>query len=168
MLPEICFYILSTLLIVSAGMTVLLRDKSYSFLYLSISFFSISGIFLTLQSELIAVLFLFLYAGTIGTSFFFIAKKIPSNNRKPFTYTIALLSLIFVSMLAFISIQWSDNVSSVPMTALTKPNVETSSLFLSEALYTKYILLFELSGLILFIGIIISIMLTLNEKKEIG
>ncbi|MHA1540223.1 MAG: NADH-quinone oxidoreductase subunit J [Alphaproteobacteria bacterium] len=165
MFSEISFYILSVLLIFFAGAAVLLPYTAYSLLSLSIAFFSISAFFLLLGIELLALLFLFLYASAIGTSLFLIAKKIDAQDRKPLTYTLSLIGFLFFLLLLFVAFQWK--MLDVPQPSSAQSIGEISALFLSEALYTKYLLLFELSGFVLFIAMTISIMLIQPDKKEL-
>jgi NADH-quinone oxidoreductase subunit J len=163
----ITYLLLGALAIGSALVTILSRHPIYSAMALIVHFFSLAGIYLTLQSQFIAVLQILVYAGAIMVLVIFVLmllnlseeekKKLQIKSRQSFGI---LFSSIFVIILVSII---ATSSTAVPQVA------DASNLFTPQALgfllYSNHLVAFEVVGILLLAAIIGAIVMA--KKKLI-
>src|SRR5690606_26635334 len=108
---EILFFVLAGLTVLSGLLTVLSKNPVHSILYLIITFFSISGHYILLNAQFLAVVNIIVYAGAIMVLFLFVVmlmnlNKEDKNFSKPFIiFSGALISAIFFALTVGIFLQ---------------------------------------------------------------
>ena len=78
---ETVFYILSSVLLVSAIKVITSKNPVFSALYLVLSFFSAAGIWLLLQAEFLAIALVLVYVGAVMVLFLFVVMMLDINQR---------------------------------------------------------------------------------------
>ena len=71
-ITEILFWVLSVVAVLSALMVVISKNPVYSVLWLIITFFSISGHYILLNAQFLAIVNIIVYAGAIMVLFLFV------------------------------------------------------------------------------------------------
>jgi len=164
--PEIIALVLGICTIASALMVVLNAHPVRSILYLILTFFFISGNYILLNAQFLAVVNIVVYAGAIMVLFLFVLMLLNlSKDNEPrssswmkLAATLAAGSLIIVLVAAlkdasFVHLQNSKNTQGL---------IEN----LGQLLFTKYVLPFEVSS-VLFIGAMAgAVMLSKKEKQH--
>ena len=79
---ETVFYILSSVLLVSAIKVITSKNPVFSALYLVLSFFSAAGIWLLLQAEFLAIALVLVYVGAVMVLFLFVVMMLDINLEK--------------------------------------------------------------------------------------
>src|ERR1700732_1914138 len=105
---EIAFWFLSALAVISAVSVVMSKNPVFSVLYLIITFFAISGHYVLLNAQFLAIVNIIVYAGAIMVLFLFVvmlmnlnAESEPSKNKYMlYIGTIAGSSLLVVLVAA--------------------------------------------------------------------
>ncbi|MEQ9116345.1 MAG: NADH-quinone oxidoreductase subunit J [Rickettsiales bacterium] len=167
----ILFYIFALLMIVASCGVTLSRNPVYSVFFLIFAFFNAAGLFVLLGAEFLAATLIIVYVGAIAVLFLFVVmmlniknetmKEFLQNNFKTilFLCVILLIDLIFV---VYSTDKFDEHILSAgdnPKSMIQ--NTEQIGLLL----YTKFVLPFELSGLLLFIAMISAIVLTHRNIK---
>lgn len=183
--------ILSFLIIANAIMIIINKNPIHSILFLVLVFVATTGLLIILGVEFIAMLFLVVYVGAITVLFLFVimmlnVKIIELNERfikyLPIGLFIALIFIIEILLLINNNLNieqsnlfsvYSNNITNIilnnyflecnnyfEITSLT--NIEQ----IANILYTKFVYLFILAGMILLIAMLGAIILTLNQKLE--
>jgi len=144
-------------------MVVIIRNPLYSAAMLVLTFFSLAGIYVLLNSEIIAVLQVFVYAGAIMVLVTFVIMLLNLRSgaliNKP-THIIRSVVAVIFSFLLFIcliSIFVSGNqVENAPKGVITAAAIESEGSFqlFSRALFSEYLLPFELVSLLLTVAVI--------------
>ncbi|MDH4199670.1 MAG: NADH-quinone oxidoreductase subunit J [Spirochaetia bacterium] len=157
------FYFFASLTTGSALMVVIIRNPLYSAAMLVLTFFSLAGIYVLLNSEIIAVLQVFVYAGAIMVLVTFVIMLLNLRSgaliNKP-THIIRSVVAVIFSFLLFIcliSIFVSGNqVENAPKGVITAAAIESEGSFqlFSRALFSEYLLPFELVSLLLTVAVI--------------
>jgi len=165
---EILFFILAALTVLSGLLTVASKNPIHSILYLIITFFSISGHYVLLNAQFLAIINIIVYAGAIMVLFLFVVMIMNLNKEdrsfsKPFVITAAsLISAVFLLLTVRIFMQ-SDTESNQLLTAGGDIGLTEK---LGTVLYSEYVIPFELAS-ILFMGSMIgAVMLSRKTKKE--
>lgn len=156
---DIIFLVLSALAIGSALMMILSKSPVYSILWLIVVFFAISGHYLLLNAQFLAIVNIIVYAGAIMVLFLFVVMLMnlnaetepPRNNRVMFISVISVGCLLLILLSAFMKDGGTNPVMIAGGSAgLIKP--------LGQTLFTGFVLPFELSS-VLFLSAIIGAVL---------
>ena len=163
---EILFWFLSVLALGSAIMVVASKSPVHSILFLIITFFAISGHYILLNAQFLAIVNIIVYAGAIMVLFLFVVmlmnlneESAPPQKNKYLLYggTIAGASLLLVL------------VAAIKQTTVTGQMVETNSGSaglienLGKLLFTDYVFPFEISSVLFLSAMIGAVVIS---KKE--
>lgn len=129
------------------------------------TFVAIAGIYVLLSAEFVAAVQILIYSGAIAIIMLFgimLTKHDDESEPKTGKWRKLLLFLGIVgfAFAVYIGI-YNFNIDQVP----TKLH-ENNTLQIGEALYSKYIIPFELTSVLLLAALVGSIILAKNEKKE--
>ncbi|MBA5629264.1 NADH-quinone oxidoreductase subunit J family protein [Moheibacter lacus] len=164
---EILFFVLASLTILSGLLTVTTKNPVYSILYLIITFFSISGHYVLLNAQFLAVVNIIVYAGAIMVLFLFVVMLMNLNKEdKNFSKPFIILSGTIVSILFFaltVGIFLKSDIKENNQTLLAKSDIGLTE-SIGTALYSDYVIPFELAS-ILFMGAMIGAVL-LSKRTE--
>ncbi len=152
-LYDLIFYLFAVITIVSAVIVVSAKNIVYAAFSLLFTFFGVSGLYVLLAADFIAIVQVMVYIGGILILLLFgvmLTHKITSVDIK--TGTIQLIpALIIIGVFAAIliglmySTHWATNPAEIPVTT-TKT--------LGNILVTEYVLVFELLGILLLVAMI--------------
>jgi NADH-quinone oxidoreductase subunit J len=165
-ITQVLFWFLSLLAVGSAAMVVVSKNPVHSILFLIVTFFAISGHYILLNAQFIAIVNIIVYAGAIMVLFLFVvmlmnlnAESEPQKNRLMlFIGTIAGASLMLVLVAA---LKQSD--TSMHMVQMGTGNVGLIEQ-LGKALFTDYVFPFEISS-VLFLSAMIGAVV-ISKKEE--
>jgi NADH-quinone oxidoreductase subunit J len=169
MWEETLFYIFSTLMIVSGLCVVFSRNVVNSALYMVVVLAAMSGLFVLLDAYLLAILQILVYAGAVMVLFLFIIMLIDVDAQKKIkgdaiSLVSSLLVVLFVScgigiMVKSAPFKFMETMQLFPATAL--PRMEGGLMSFSASakgfgllMFSKYVLPFELAGVLLLMAIV--------------
>jgi NADH-quinone oxidoreductase subunit J len=170
MIALLAFYLFATVTIASAVLVIFARNPVHSVLWLILAFFNAAGLMLLVGAEFIAMLLVIVYVGAVAVLFLFVVMMLDIdfsqlrsgfNRNLPFGLLIALVLLaeIIIALGARGSTALAANAAPV---ARPVPNIEA----LGAELYSRYLLPFELAGLILLVAMIGAIVLTHRSRGD--
>ena len=171
---SITFYFFSFIVILSAIMVISSKNPVHSVLFLILSFVNTSGLFVLLGAEFLAMILIVVYVGAVAVLFLFVVMMLDINFikfREGFLQYLPFgLLLGFVLLIELLMIFLSGNLKNMTLIEynllpVTKQIENTKEL--GSILYTKYFYLFQLSGLILLVAMIGSIVLTLRQRTGV-
>tara|TARA_B100001750_G_C15338268_1_gene510914 strand:+ start:219 stop:836 length:618 start_codon:yes stop_codon:yes gene_type:complete len=171
---SITFYFFSFIVILSAIMVISSKNPVHSVLFLILSFVNTSGLFVLLGAEFLAMILIIVYVGAVAVLFLFVVMMLDINFikfREGFLQYLPFgLLLGFVLLIELLMIFLSGNLKNMTLIEynllpVTKQIENTKEL--GSILYTKYFYLFQLSGLILLVAMIGSIILTLRQRTGV-
>jgi NADH-quinone oxidoreductase subunit J len=165
MLSAVFFYLFAAITLLAGLMVVSARNPVHSVLFLILAFFNAAGLFVLLHAEFLAMLLVVVYVGAVAVLFLFVVMMLDINfvelregfqRYRPLGLLIAgvLLVELFVT---FFSLTGSD--ATMPVMSDVH-----NTLALGRVIYTDYIYLFQLAGLILLVAMIGAITLTLRKR----
>ena len=158
-------------------MVTVSRNTVYSVFFLILVFISVSILFIMIGAEFLGMIMLIVYVGAVAVLFLFVVMMLNINEqitkkttRKGLINDISIGSIvgaiIFLELLVVIG-GWKYKETVIPF-ATTKLNLNLSNTHaLGNILYTDYILLFQIAGMILLIAMIGAITLTFRRKDNI-
>jgi len=170
MIAGFFFYVFSAILLASAAMVVSSRNPVHSVLFLILAFFNASALFLIAGAEFLAMILVIVYVGAVAVLFLFVVMMLDVDfvalregfqRYAPVGATVG--AVLFVELLSVL-LGWQISADA-PVLRLSKMPSETQNTrAIGEVLYTHYLLLFQLSGLILLVAMIGAIVLTHRER----
>ena len=170
---EMIFYFFSSIIVLAALLVVMSRNPVHSVLWLILTFFGSSGLFILLGAEFLALILMIVYVGAVAVLFMFVVMMLNINFselRSGFTRYLPvglLIGLVLFVELNLVFSDWvPDNSFKPKIQSITDTNIENTKQ-LGLVLYTDFILYFQLAGIILLIAMIGAIVLTHQKKRSI-
>ena len=171
------FYFFSTIAVFSAVMVTVSRNTVHSVFFLILVFVSISILFIMIGAEFLGIIMLIVYVGAVAVLFLFVVMmlnvkeqitKRPSRKGFINNVSVGLIVgvIIFLELLVVIG-GWKYKGNFVPLSEINL-NLDLSNAHaLGNVLYTNYIHLFQISGMILLVSMIGAITLTFSRKENV-
>ena len=160
--PEIIFFIVAGLLIVSSGLVVFQRNVVHSAVALVAALFLIAVLFLSLNAPMVGVLQILVYAGAIMVLFLFVImllNPVGLEQRRNLWWVAGSISgLLLIAMLAPVLFNLESAQAPMVATELFGGPEE-----LARSLFTDFVLPFEIASVLLLVAIIGAVVLA---KKE--
>ncbi|NDC59706.1 MAG: NADH-quinone oxidoreductase subunit J, partial [Alphaproteobacteria bacterium] len=131
--------------------------------------FSAAGLFVLLGAEFLAMLLVVVYVGAVAVLFLFVVMMLDVNFaelKEGFLSYMPLGALVGLALLAELILVTSAKNAGAHAT-LAPPTTGTNALEIGRVLYTDYLVLFQLSGLILFVAMIGAVVLTLRTRAGV-
>lgn len=171
MIAAVAFYAFAGILIASAVMVVTARNPVHSVLFLILGFFNAAALFLIAGAEFLAMILVIVYVGAVAVLFLFVVMMLDidfARLREGFQRYApvgAVVGGILFLELIFVLSGWSfaDQADDFRLSPNPGSGV-TNAAALGRILYTDYVYLFQLSGLILLVAMIGAIVLTHRER----
>jgi NADH-quinone oxidoreductase subunit J len=169
MIATLLTQILGALAVASALMVVLSKHPIRSVLYLVVTFFFISGLYIMMNAQFLAIVNIIVYAGAIMVLFLFVLMLLNLNKEsEPKTPTKVYIASIVSGGILFLVI--ITGLKEVVLVTETGDHAAISNIGLVEnlgnVLFTKYIVPFEISS-ILFISAMVGAILLAKRDKQI-
>jgi NADH-quinone oxidoreductase subunit J len=162
---QILFWFLSFLAVGSAVMVVISKSPVYSILYLIITFFAISGHYILLNAQFIAIVNIIVYAGAIMVLFLFVvmlmnlnADTEPPHKSKYLMYggVIAGCSLLLVLVAAL----KQSSAGTLELKSGSTGLIEN----LGKTLFTDFVFPFEISSVLFLSAMIGAVVISKKEN----
>ncbi len=174
MIQAIAFYLFATLVVASGSITILARNPVHSVLWLILAFFNGAGLMVLVGAEFIAMLLVIVYVGAVAVLFLFVVMmldidfaELRSGFVKNFPLGFALALVLLTELILGIGAYRAGAMKlgtpdGTAATMLGVSNIEA----IGALLYSRYLFLFEASGIILLVAMIGAIVLTHRERKD--
>ncbi len=168
---QISFYFFAAILLFAAFMVITIRNPVKSALFLVLSFFSASGIWITLEAEFLAIVLVLVYVGAVMVLFLFVVMMLDINLvrlREGFGEYLPIGGLVAVLLVIEMAVML--NSPEFSSDSLPRPQGQPAGYSNTEALgqvlYTDYVFPFEIAAIILLVAIVAAIALTLRRRPE--
>jgi len=168
---ELIFYAYAVVMVLAASMVITVRNPVYAALYLVLTFFSAAAIWMLLEAEFLAIVLVVVYVGAVMVLFLFVVMMLDINldpSKEGFIRYLPVALLVALAMAAeLLMVIWSKGRFGVDIFPVPAPNPAgySNTRALGELLYTKYLLPFEVAGIVLLVAIIAAIALTLRKRS---
>ena len=171
------FYFFSSITVFSAIMVTISRNTVYSVFFLILVFITVSILFIMIGAEFLGMIMLIVYVGAVAVLFLFVVMMLniteqltKRSSRRGLINNISVGSIvaviIFLELLVVLG-GWKYKGTFIPLSA-TNINLDISNTHaLGNILYTDYIHLFQISGIILLVAMIGAITLTFSRRENV-
>ena len=173
MAHSLFFYFFSVIAVFSSIMVVISKNTVYSVFFLILVFVTVSVLFIMIGAEFLGMIMLIVYVGAVAVLFLFVVmmlnvtqQKAKKTIRKGFANNVSVGSIvgviIFLELLVVIGGWKYKGAFKLPeVTGISNTHA------LGNVLYTDYIHLFQIAGMILLVSMIGAITLTFQKRENI-
>jgi len=174
-IQAICFYMFAAIMLASAVMVISARNPVHSVLFLILAFFNAAALFILIGAEFIGMILVVVYLGAVTVLFLFVVMMLDINiarMREGFLQYLpvgGLIGLILLAELLMVLGGWTLGPAGEAGAQVPIPPVEdvSNTAALGQVLYTKYIYLFQASGVVLLVAMVGAIVLTLRRRPGV-
>ena len=174
---SIFFYIFSLIAIISAIMVTVSKNTVHSVFFLILDFISISCLFIMLGAEFLGMIMLIVYVGAVAVLFLFVVMMLnvaqqknqwfsASESSKHIPVGLIVSAIIFFELIIVIS-GWKYKPDMLTAMSLNIDQNISNTHSIGYVLYTDYIHIFQLSGMILLVAMIGAIVLTFRQRSGV-
>ena len=173
----IFFYVFSIIAVVSAVMVTVSKNTVHSVFFLILDFISISCLFIMIGAEFLGMIMLIVYVGAVAVLFLFVVMMlnvaqqtnqwfISKENSNHIPIGLLISVVIFFELIIVIG-GWKYKPDLFDQGNLSIVNDVSNTHSLGMVLYTDYIHIFQISGMILLIAMIGAIVLTFRQREGV-
>ncbi len=168
----LAFYCFALTTVAGGLFTVVSRNPVHSVLWLILSFLSSAGLFVLLGAEFIAMLLMIVYVGAVAVLFLFVVMMLDIDfaelkaEMAKYMPLALLIGVIIILQLAMAYGSWAYSDGFETRLAAPQGDMQNTAA-LGLLVYDKYLMLFQLAGLILLVAMIGAIVLTLRHRQNI-
>ena len=175
MAHAIFFYVFSLIAIISAIMVTASKNTVHSVFFLILDFISISCLFIMIGAEFLGMIMLIVYVGAVAVLFLFVVMMLnvaqqknqwfaSTGNSNHIPVGLVISTLIFFELIIVIG-GWKYKPELLNSQISIPSNEISNTHSLGQILYTDYIHIFQISGMILLIAMIGAIVLTFRQRE---
>lgn len=170
MLASLLFYVLGTVAVVTAIMVITVRNPVHSALCLVGTLIAVAGLFLNLGAEFMAAVQILVYVGGIMVLFLFVVMlvSVEQLKRMPIAAgnwkTSAILGIVLAVELSVFSSRGLLELKAKGTP--TPPGLTGNTAQVGWALYSKYMLPFEVASVLLLVAIVGAVIYTRKNETD--
>ena len=177
MAHAIFFYVFSIIAVISAIMVTVSKNTVHSVFFLILDFISVSCLFIMIGAEFLGMIMLIVYVGAVAVLFLFVVMMLnvaqqknqwfsSSQSSRHIPIGLIIGTIIFFELIIVVGgWKYKPELSDQNTSQISNEISNTHSLGL--VLYTDYIHIFQISGMILLIAMIGAIVLTFRRREGV-
>jgi len=173
----IFFYTFSIIAVVSAIMVTVSKNTVHSVFFLILDFISISCLFIMIGAEFLGMIMLIVYVGAVAVLFLFVVMMLNVAQQKNEWFIsqessghipvgLIISAIIFFELIIVVG-GWKYKPDLFNTNNLNLNGGTSNTHSLGQVLYTDYIHIFQLSGMILLVAMIGAIVLTFRQRSGV-
>ena len=173
----IFFYIFSIIAVVSAIMVTVSKNTVHSVFFLILDFISISCLFIMIGAEFLGMIMLIVYVGAVAVLFLFVVMMLNVAQQKNQWFAsqensghipigLIISTVIFFELIIVIG-GWKYKPDLLEISNISVSQDVSNTHSLGAVLYTDYIHIFQLSGMILLVAMVGAIVLTFRKRSGV-
>ena len=174
----IFFYFFSIISIASALMVIATRNTVHAVFFLILDFISVGCLFIMIGAEFLGMIMLIVYVGAVAVLFLFVVMMLNVAEQKQSWFRdkeiksthipIGLIvSIIILAEVLVVVGGWKYKTNFIKTELLQLDENFTNTHMLGNVLYTEYIHLFQVAGIILLLAMIGAIVLTYTKRQGV-
>ena len=174
---SIFFYTFSIIAVISAIMVTVSKNTVHSVFFLILDFISISCLFIMIGAEFLGMIMLIVYVGAVAVLFLFVVMMLnvaqqknqwfaSQENSSHIPVGLIISTIIFFELIIVIG-GWKYKPDLFDLNNSVNNFSVSNTHSLGQVLYTDYIHVFQLSGMILLVAMIGAIVLTFRKRTGV-
>ena len=171
------FYFFSIISVGSALMVITSRNTVHAVFFLILDFISIGCLFIMIGAEFLGMIMLIVYVGAVAVLFLFVVMMLNVAGQKQSWFRgkersahipVGLfVSIVILAEVLVVVGGWKYKSNFIKTETLPVDGNLTNTHMLGNVLYTQYIHLFQVAGVILLLAMIGAIVLTFTKRQGV-
>lgn len=164
----LAFYFFASIALSAAGAVIVSKNPVHSVLSLVLTFVATAALWIIAQAEFLGIILILVYVGAVMVLFLFVVMMLDVDleELRSSLKQHLLVAVLTAGTLAVLLVRWivaaNSNFLELPMVSAEAENVRN----LGEVLFTRFLLPFEVAGIILLTAMIAAISLTFRGKQD--
>ena len=174
---SIFFYSFSIIAVISAIMVTVSKNTVHSVFFLILDFISISCLFIMIGAEFLGMIMLIVYVGAVAVLFLFVVMMLnvaqqknqwfaSEESSKHIPVGLIISTVIFFELIIVIG-GWKYKPDLFDLNNAVNNSGISNTHSLGQILYTDYVHVFQISGMILLVAMIGAIVLTFRQRTGV-
>ena len=174
---SIFFYTFSIIAVISAIMVTVSKNTVHSVFFLILDFISISCLFIMIGAEFLGMIMLIVYVGAVAVLFLFVVMMLnvaqqknqwfaSEESSKHIPVGLIISTIIFFELIIVIG-GWKYKPDLFNLNNAVNNYSVSNTHSLGQVLYTDYVHVFQISGMILLVAMIGAIVLTFRQRTGV-
>jgi len=168
MITSLFFYLFAAMNVASGVMVITARNPVHAVLFLILAFFNAAGLFILMGAEFLAMLLVVVYVGAVAVLFLFVVMMLDidyADLREGFQRHLPIGLIVGGILLVELLVIFSGPGTTMGVAAIDTSRSNTA--LIGDVIYTDFIFLFQLAGLILLVAMIGAITLTMRHREGV-
>ena len=171
------FYFFSIISVGSALMVITSRNTVHAVFFLILDFISVGCLFIMIGAEFLGMIMLIVYVGAVAVLFLFVVMMLNVAEQKQSWFrgreksahipVGLIVSIIILAEILVVLGGWKYKSNFIRTEMLAVDTNFTDTHMLGNVLYTQYIHLFQVAGVILLLAMIGAIILTYTKRQGV-
>ncbi|MDA7606787.1 NADH-quinone oxidoreductase subunit J [Pelagibacteraceae bacterium] len=173
----IFFYFFSIITVGSALMVIASKNTVHAVFFLILDFISVGCLFIMIGAEFLGMIMLIVYVGAVAVLFLFVVMMLNVAEQKQSWFRgltksthipVGLIVSIIILLEVLVVIGgWKYKANFISTDSITIDSNFSNTHQLGSILYTDYIYLFQIAGIILLLSMIGAIVLTYRKREGV-
>jgi len=172
----IFFYFFSIITVGSALMVIASKNTVHAVFFLILDFISVGCLFIMIGAEFLGMIMLIVYVGAVAVLFLFVVMMLNVAEQKQSWFRglksthipIGLIvSIIILLELLVVIGGWKYKANFIATDSIIIDSNLSNTYQLGSVLYTDYIYLFQIAGIILLLSMVGAIILTYRKREGV-
>ena len=172
---DLAFYAFALTAVAAGVLVVFSRNPVHSVLWLILAFLSSAGLFVLLGAEFVAMLLIIVYVGAVAVLFLFVVMMLDvdfaelKGEMARYMPLGILIGVVILMQLALGLGAWTQADGALGLRQAPTPDMVSihNTQALGLLIYDKYLLIFQVAGMILLVAMIGAIVLTLRHRVNV-
>jgi NADH-quinone oxidoreductase subunit J len=173
---SIFFYFFSIIGIISSLMVITFKNTVHSVFFLILTFITVGCLFIMIGAEFLGMILLIVYVGAVAVLFLFVVMMLnvaekkntgSSSNKSTHVPIGIIVSLVVLLEVLVVIGGWQYKSDFIKTENLNIQSELTNTHLLGNVIYTDYIHLFQVAGVILLLAMIGAIVLTYRKREGV-
>ena len=172
----IFFYFFSIITVGSALMVIASKNTVHAVFFLILDFISVGCLFIMIGAEFLGMIMLIVYVGAVAVLFLFVVMMLNVAEQKQSWFRglksthipVGLIVSIIILLEVLVVIGgWKYKANFISIDSIAIDSNFSNTHQLGSVLYTDYIYLFQIAGIILLLSMIGAIILTYRKREGV-
>jgi NADH-quinone oxidoreductase subunit J len=170
------FYFFSIITVGSALMVIVSKNTVHAVFFLILDFISVGCLFIMIGAEFLGMIMLIVYVGAVAVLFLFVVMMLNVAEQKQSWFrglksthipVGLIVSIIILSEVLVVVGGWKYKANFINTDSIVIDSNLSNTHQLGNVLYTDYIYLFQIAGIILLLSMIGAIVLTFRKREGV-
>ncbi len=172
---DLAFYAFALTALTAGVLVTVSRNPVHSVLWLILAFLSAAGLFVLLGAEFVAMLLIIVYVGAVAVLFLFVVMMLDvdfaelKGEMAKYMPIGLLIGVVLLMQLGIGIGAWVSADGAMGLRKAVTPDMAQveNTRAIGLLIYDKYLMLFQLAGMVLLVAMIGAIVLTIRHRKDV-